>query len=142
MSYPQPADNYKIIMDITIKLTDEELHDLANQVQVTLWKTEMNGDRPSIVATVAKRVIEAANQPRRVTSEAEQSAFEYVGKYFAMKARAEHLDVQNAILMKAVEQMAQRGSVMQSALIEAGLAKLVPPPARLLNVQPIIADPA
>jgi hypothetical protein len=58
---------------------------------------------------------------------------EYAGKYFAMKSRAEHLEVQNALLMKAVEQMAHRGSQMQSALIEAGLVSKIPPPARLLE---------
>ena len=121
-------------MEITITLTKEELHALANWVQVQVWKTEMGQGKPSIVAMVGQRVIAAANETEADGSPT--SAYEYVGKYFAAKTRAEHLEVQNALLMKAVEQMANRGAAMQSALIENGLAKLVPPPARLLNVEP------
>ncbi len=118
-------------MPIVLELSDEELHNLANWVQVEMWRIEAGQEKRHGMLVIGERVLAAANQPRRATNEAEQSAFEYVGKYFAMKARAEHLEVQNTLLMKAVEQMAQRGSVMQSALIEAGLAKLIPPPVRL-----------
>ncbi len=124
-------------MEIAIKLTEKELHDLANQVQAVIWKSELGGGKPSIMATVGQRVIAAANDSRDDVPGPSPSAMEYVGKYFTMKNRAEHLEVQNALLMKAVEQMAHRGSVMQSALIEAGLAKLIPPPARLFDAQPV-----
>lgn len=122
-------------MDITIKLTDEELHDLSNQVQIALWKTGLSEGQLPIMATIAKRVIAAAHEAHDDVPG--PAAFEYVGKYFAAKNRAEQLEAQNALLMNSVEQMAQRSALMQSALIEAGLVSKIPPPARLLNGQPI-----
>lgn len=116
---------------ITLTLTEKELHDLKNRVQVDLWRTEMGQEPSSILATLGQRVVAAADRP--AVNGGESAAMEYVGKYFAMKARAEHLEVQNALLMKAVEQMAHRAALMQSALIENGLVKLVPPPAKLLD---------
>lgn len=118
-------------MDITIKLTDEELHALANKVQTTIWQAEMDGSQPSIVVTIARRVIAAAHEAHDDVPG--PAAFEYVGKYFAAKNRAEQLEAQNALLMNSVEQMAQRSALMQSALIEAGLVSKIPPPARLLS---------
>lgn len=123
---------------ITLTLTEKELHDLKNRVQVDLWRTEMGQEPSSILATLGQRVVAAADRP--AVNGGESAAMEYVGKYFAMKSRAEHLEVQNALLMKAVEQMAHRASLMQSALIENGLAKLVPPPARLLGEAPEVAQ--
>ncbi len=119
-------------MEIAITLTDKELHDLSNQVQVALWKAEMGNTAPSTWVTVGERIIAAANETRPEGKPG--SALEYAGRYFQTKAKAEHLEVQNTLLMTAVQQMAQRGSVMQAALIEAGLADKIPPPARLLNV--------
>lgn len=118
-------------MDIIITLTEKELHDLRNRVQVAVWRAEMGQEPSSALTKLAEKVVAAADRP--AVNGGESAAMEYVGKYFAMKARAEHLEVQNALLMKAVEQMAHRAALMQSALIEAGLAKLVPPPARLLD---------
>ncbi len=120
---------------VALTLTDNELHDLSNQVQAAILESQMDGSQPSLMATMARRVIAAANDSHDDVPG--PSAYEYVGKYFVMKNRAEHLEVQNALLMKAVEQMAHRGSLMQSALIEAGLAKLIPPPARLFDAQPV-----
>ena len=102
--------------EITITMTDKELHDLANQVQVAMWRSEMDGTPPGVMLTVGQRVIAAAD-----------------GQQNAAAGPTEHLGVQNALLMKAVEQMAHRGSLMQSALIEAGLVSKIPPPARLLE---------
>lgn len=116
--------------EITITMTDEELHDLSNRVQLQVWKTELKGEPVDIWQELGRRVLAAASQPLTTLS---PGALEYAGKYFAMKARTEHLEVQNALLMKAVEQMAARGSQMQSALIEAGLVSKIPPPARLLE---------
>lgn len=120
--------------EITITLTERELHDLSNQVQVALWKAEMGKVQPSTWVTVGERIIAAANETQPEGKPG--SALEYAGRYFQTKAKAEHLEVQNALLLKAVEQMAQRGSVMQAALIEAGLADKIPPPARLFNAAP------
>lgn len=128
--------------EITITMTDKELHDLANQVQVAMWRSEMDGTPPGVMLTVGQRVIAAADGQQNAA--AGPTAYEYVGMYFAMKSRAEHLGVQNALLMKAVEQMAHRGSLMQSALIEAGLVSKIPPPARLLESEwsqsPVVAS--
>lgn len=122
-------------MEITITLTEKELHDLKNRVQVDLWRAEMGQEPSSILAMLGQKVVAAASsnsdQPRLNGSES--AAMEYAGKYFAAKSAAEHLEVQNALLLKAVQQLAHRGAVMQSALIENGLVKLVPPPVRLLE---------
>ena len=123
-------------MEIAITLTDKELHDLSNQVQVALWKAEMGQVQPSTWVTVGERIIAAANETQPA-GKPPGSTLEYVGRYFQTKTKAEHLEVQNALLLKAVEQMAQRGSVMQAALIDAGLADKIPPPARLLNAAPV-----
>ncbi|MEI2773389.1 MAG: hypothetical protein V9G98_22550 [Candidatus Competibacter sp.] len=122
-------------MDITITMTAEELHDLSNRVQLQLWKTELKGEPVDIWQVLGRRVLAAAEAslPLRPRALVGPGALEYAGKYFAMKSRAEHLEVQNVLLMKAVEQMAARGSQMQSALIEAGLVSKIPPPARLLE---------
>ena len=124
--------------EITITMTDEELHDLSNRVQLQVWKTELKGEPVDIWQELGRRVLAAAEaSPGQSASQPLPTlgpgALEYAGKYFAMKSRAEHLEVQNALLMKAVEQMAHRGSQMQSALIEAGLVSKIPPPARLLE---------
>lgn len=118
-------------MEVTITLTDKELHDLSNQVQVAIWKAEMGGTTPSAWVAVGERIIAAANETRP-EGKPPGSELEYAGKYFQTKAKSEHLEVQNALLMKAVEQLTQRGSVMQAALIEAGLSGKIPPPPRLL----------
>lgn len=52
-------------MIITITLTEKELHDLANLVQIELWKTELSHGQPSIVLAVGQKVIAAANQAER-----------------------------------------------------------------------------
>ena len=126
-------------MDITISLTEKELHDLKDRAQVDLWQAEMGQEPSSILTTLGQKVVAAATaDPRPVVGPApingsESAAMEYAGKYFAAKSAAEHLEVQNALLLKAVQQLVQRGAAMQSALIENGLVKLVPPPARLLE---------
>ena len=122
-------------MDITITLTEKELYDLKNRVQVDLWRTEMGQEPSSILATLGQRVVAAASagSVQVNLNGSESAAMEYAGKYFAAKAAAEHLEVQNALLMKAVQQMTQRIAAMQSALVENGLSKLVPPPVRLLE---------
>lgn len=123
-------------MDITISLTEKELHDLKNRVQVDLWRAEMGQEPSSILTTLGRKVIAAAaadEATRTAINGSESAAMEYAGKYFAAKSAAEHLEVQNALLLKAVQQLVQRGAAMQSALIENGLVKLVPPPVRLLE---------
>lgn len=124
-------------MEITITLTEKELHDLTNKVQVDLWRTEMGQEPSSILATLGQRVVAAASagSAQANLNGSESAAMEYAGKYFAMKNRAECLDAQNVMLTTAVEQLANRNSLMQAALIEAGLAKLIPPPARLFEGQ-------
>lgn len=119
--------------EITITMTDEELHDLSNRVQLQVWKTELKGEPVDIWQELGRRVLAAAAANPASLNGSESAAMEYAGKYFAAKAAAEHLEVQNALLMKAVQQMAHRGAAMQSALIENGLAKLVPPPTRILE---------
>ena len=102
-------------MDITITMTAEELHDLSNRVQLQLWKTELKGEPVDIWQVLGRRVLaaaeaslgQAASQPLPTPG---PGALEYAGKYFAMKSRAEHLEVQNVLLMKVVEQMVARGS--------------------------------
>ncbi len=132
-------------MDITITLTEKELHDLKNRVQVDLWRAEMGQEPSSILAMLGQRVVAAASSnSERATNlkGSEPAALDYAGKYFAAKAAAEHLAVQNVLLMNAVEQMAHRASLMQSALIEAGLVSKIPPPVRLLDAEaPVRLDP-
>ncbi len=132
-------------MDITITLTEKELHDLKNRVQVDLWRAEMGQEPSSILAMLGQRVVAAASSnsvQATPLNGSESSALEYAGKYFAAKAVAEHLAVQNVLLMNAVEQMAHRGALMQSALIEAGLVSKIPPPVRLLDAEaPVRLDP-
>lgn len=124
-------------MDITITLTEKELNDLKNRVQVDLWRAEMGQEPSSILGMLGQKVVAAAssNSAQPNLNGSESAAMEYAGKYFAAKAATEHLEVQNALLMKAVQQMNQRIAAMQSALIENGLSKLVPPPVRLLDAE-------
>lgn len=131
-------------MNIAITLTDKELHDLANQVQIANWKIELGQAQPSVLVSVGQWVLAAASSSKQATDlkGSEPAALEYAGMYFAMKAAAEHLEVQNALLMNAVQQMAHRGALMQSALIEAGLVSKIPPPVRLLDAEaPVRLEP-
>ncbi len=122
-------------MEITVTVTDDELNNLINWVQVETWRIEMGDQERHGLFVMAERILAAAssNSAQPNLKGSEPAALEYAGKYFAMKAATERLEGQNAHLMQAVQQMAHRASLMQSALIEAGLVSKIPPPARLLE---------